>query len=108
MFDEQHWQESLRSGEIIEEISYKGHKAILVKGASAQAKFQYPFRMFFFQQDVTAPCLILSLELGLRFGTCALGAHTQTEHINFGPAEPDMSLGDFKSWALSTAENCYL
>ena len=103
-----HWQESFRAGEIIEEIICKGYKATLVKEASAQAKFQYPYRMFFFQQDATAPCLILSLEIGLRFGTCALCAHTQTEHINYGPAEPNMSLNDFKSWALSTAESDFL
>lgn len=103
-----HWQESFRAGEIIEEITCKGYKAILVKDASAQPKFQYPFRMFFSQQDATAPCLILSLEIGLRFGTCALGAHTQTEHINYGAAEHNMPPADFKSWALLTAERCFL
>jgi hypothetical protein len=102
------WQKSFETGEIIEEVILRGHRAVLIKGSSSIEAFIYPFRMFIFHQESNVPCLILSLEIGLRFGTCALGAHTQTEHINYGPAEPNMSLGDFKSWALSTAENYFL
>jgi hypothetical protein len=98
------WKESFRAGDMIDECICKGYKAILIKGASSQSNFKYPYRIFFFQKDSSAPFLILSLEIGLRFGTCALGAHTASEHINYGPADPEMSLDDFRSWAMSTVE----
>lgn len=107
MICESFWQESFRSGEIIEVVICKGYRAILVKGASTQSNFQYPYRAFFFQQGYLSPSLILSLEISLRSDTCALGAHTQTEHVNYGSADPNMTFGDFKSWALSTAELNY-
>ena len=99
-----YWRESFDTGEIIEEITLRGSRTVFIRGTSATGRFQYPFRAFFFQKDSKSPGLILSLEIGLRFGTCALGAHTLTEHINYGPADPDMVFDDFRSWALATAE----
>lgn len=98
------WQVSFETRDLIEEIKFKKYKARLIRTVTITGKFMYPYRMFFFKQESEIPFLILSLEIGLRFGTCALGAHTQKEHINYGPADPKMSLSDFKTWALSTAE----
>ena len=65
--------------------------------------FIYPFRMFFFSNDKDEPVLALNLELG-SFETCALGIHDAERHIHCGPATPNMSIDEFKLWALETAK----
>ena len=77
---------------------------ILISVPVPTGVFHYPYRMFFFPMDIDTPILVLSLEIGTLFNTCALGGHTPTRHENYGSADPNMSLEDFRTWALSMAE----
>ena len=98
------WEESFIKGKVIEEGLFGDYKVVFMTISEPIGVFEYPYRMFFFDQHKPTPTLILSLEFGRVFGTCALGAHNESGHMNFGDAEKSMRLEDFKAWALLTAK----
>lgn len=105
MISDPRWEESFVKGQVIEDGTFNEYRIILMQIDEAIGIFDYPYRMFFFKEGETIPILILSLEVGRMFGTCALGAHNESMHKKFGDANVDMTLEEFKSWALSIAPN---
>ena len=104
MISDPMWKESFLKGQVVEKGLFGEYLALLVKFEEPVGLFLYPYRMFFFKKNELEPTLILNLEVGLMFGTCALGAHTEEYHENLGTADSNMTLEDFKEWAISTAE----
>jgi len=98
------WEESFTKGKILEEGLFGNYKTVLLTISEPIGIFDYPYRLFFFKENTPTPILILSLEVGRMFGTCALGAHNESAHMNFGDAEINMTAEDFKVWAFSTAQ----
>jgi len=76
---------------------------LLVASDKSVGVFIYPFRMFFFSNNEIEPIIALNLELGY-WGTCALGVHASEKHYNYGSADPNMSIDEFKLWALKTVK----
>ena len=105
MISDPRWEESYIKGQVIEDEIFKEYRRVLMKIGEPIGIFDYPYRMFFFKEGKTTPILILSLEIGKMFGTCALGAHNESIHKNFGEANPKMTLEEFKKWALSVAQD---
>ena len=105
MISDPRWIESYLKSQEIEKGDFDKYNMVFIKTTESIGHFKYPYRMFFFKHNETIPKLILSLEIGQLFGTCALGEHTETSHINFGKADPNMKMEDFRDWALSTASD---
>jgi len=103
MISDPRWAESLAKGRLIEESAFNEYWMLLMQIDEPIGVFDYPYRMFFFKEGNSIPVLILSLEIGRLFGTCALGAHNESAHKNFGEADKNMTLEEFKNWALSVA-----
>ena len=99
------WEESFVKGQIIDNSTLDEYQTILMQINEPVGIFSYPYRMFFFKENETTPTLILSLEVGIMFGTCALGGHNISGHMNFGNADINMKIEDFKNWALSVAKD---
>ena len=76
---------------------------LLVASDKSVGVFIYPFRMFFFSNNENEPIIALNLELG-DWGTCALGVHDSETHYNYGSANSNMSIDEFKLWALETVK----
>lgn len=105
MISDPRWEESFIKGQVVEDGTFHEYRMVLLKIDEPIGIFDYPYRMFFFKEGENTPILILSLEFGRMFGTCALGAHNESMHKNFGSADVNMPLDEFKSWALSIAPN---
>lgn len=103
MISDPRWEESYIKGKIIEEGVFGDYRMVLMKIDEPIGVFYYPYRMFFFKNSEYTPILILSLEIGRIYGTCALGAHDETMHRNFGDADENMSVEEFREWALTIA-----
>ena len=102
------WYEYFVLAEHIESECYGTHDMFLTALDRPLGGFIYPFRMFFFLTADDYPfcgdiVLALNLELG-EFGTCSLGAHDSEKHYNYGPTNPNMSIDEFKVWALETVK----
>jgi len=101
MFSDRMWEQSLREATVIEELHFPDHLRVLVTSDKPVGHFIYPFRMFFFRINQKEPILALNLEFsgGER---CFLGVHDSEAHYNYGKTVPNMSVEDFKDWALRT------
>ncbi len=104
MISDPMWKQSILDAVPIEDECYGGYRMLLVASDKPVGVFIYPFRMFFFPNDGDEPVLALSLELGNFYGTCALGVHDSEKHYNYGSANPNMSIDEFKVWALETVK----
>jgi len=105
MISDPMWEDSFVKGQIIEDSTFNKYRTILMQINEPIGIFSYPYRMFFFKENEIVPTLILSLEIGMMFGTCALGGHNISEHITYGNADTNMTIEDFKKWALSVAQS---
>jgi len=102
MFSDRMWEQSLREATVIEELHFTDHLRVLVTSDKPVGHFIYPFRMFFFRKNQKEPILALNLEFS-GGKSCFLGVHDSEAHYNYGKTDPNMSIEDFKGWALRTA-----
>jgi len=99
------WRQSLEYGELVEKFEIGNYEMFLMNISCFVGLIYYQYRMFFFSLDAREPVLALNLEISdTRRERCFLGAHTSEGHINYGPADPDMTIEEFRSWALRIAE----
>lgn len=101
---DQTWRKHMEKEEIHEEFALSGYKMVLITVRQQVSFMEYLYRLIVFPEGKNEPVLSLNLEKNPLSRTCCLGAHISNSHDNLGFADENMTIEDFRSWAVGEAK----
>lgn len=93
------WKRHMKNYKAVEEFVIRRYKFLLYDIHEQEYLINYRYRLLCFIEGIKEPILALNYEW-TRQGTCCLGASIANGHINLGSASPDISIIEFRKWAL--------